>query len=204
MVWWLFKKEDHSKRLKDLHINLDTSFSHIKGDMGAIKEWIDHFKDKHEVHENKLKSIEDRLKIIEGSVQGLDSSVQAFMNVQASKLIDVKNDEKDVIDRSHMFTHVHTDERSSDMFTRVQDVKNLTKSLTPAQKRVLAVLTYSGGPVGYEEIAKKLEIAEVTARRHINDILRAGVKVDKRVSGRNRKKMFSLDKKIKGIIIKRK
>ena len=81
MVWWLFKKEDHSKRLKDLHINLDTSFSHIKGDMGAIKEWIDHFKDKHEVHENKLKSIEDRLKIIEGSVQGLDSSVQAFMNV---------------------------------------------------------------------------------------------------------------------------
>ena len=204
MVWWLFRKEDHSRKIKDLHSNLDKSFSNLKGDMGAVQEHINDFKERHESHENRLKNVEDKISSIESSVQSLDSSVQAFMNVQTQKSIEAKSEENELIDRSHMFTHVHTLERSNDMFTHVQDIKNATKILTPAQKRVLAVLTYAGGPVGYEEIAKKLEIAEVTARRHINDMLRIGIRLNRKVSGKNRKKMFYLDKKVKEIIIKRK
>jgi predicted ArsR family transcriptional regulator len=80
----------------------------------------------------------------------------------------------------------------------VQSLKNLT----PAQKQILALMSYTNGPLCYDDMSKKLGLNIVTVRRHLNDIKRSGIKVEEKVSVRGRKKVFLLDKKTKNILLK--
>ena len=198
MFWFLKKGEDVQtlkKRLEDIDINIKQSFSHLKEDMKEIGSWISHFNADSAGKDRNLKALEAKIHGLERKVrhestkiehqnlehvQPFKRSVQPFMNVQPY-----------VQPLEQQFERINK-ESKEDIFNR----------LTPAQKRVVGLLVYSGGPMDYEEISRRLEINPITARRHLNDVKRAGFNIKRKVSDKSRKNLYYIDEKIREEIIK--
>lgn len=177
MAFWFFwkKRGDLHKKVEEIDKILKGSFSKVKEDMNHLGNWVINFRESQKSHENKLNDVVERLEKIENFV----------LNIKPGTEFEEK--EVPTIERIQSFNH------SDQSFMNVQSVKKLT----PAQKQVVALLVYAGGPMGYEDISKKLKLNVVTIRRHINDIERAGFGINKKVSVKNRRKMFFLDKKVR-------
>ncbi len=183
MIFDFFRKRsDAHKRIDNLHSHLSDSFNKIKGDMGKISSWINHFDSKTKYHDHKINFILKKLELIEDLLENMRDNKEKVI------------EEKEAIERIQSFN------RSNQSFMNVQSLKNLT----PAQKQILALLGYAGGPLGYDDMSKKLGLNVITVRRHLNDIKRSGIKIDEKVSVKGRKKVFLLDKKIKKIVLKQK
>ena len=208
MLSWFFKREENSNQLdtkfKLLDENIRGSFVHIKEDMKKIGDWIDFFNSKEKDQKEKLQRLEWKIETLEDQLS------------RKKEHHDVEKVVEKEVERSNSrsnFEHVQPFNRSVQPFMNVQtDVQpyNFTfprrnsdvDILTPAQKRVLGLLLYSGGPMDYSEIARRLEINEVTARRHMNDLKRAGVEVKRKVSDNGRKNLFFIDKQLKEQLVK--
>lgn len=196
MVFWFFSKKRIDKRIDELHVNMADSFKNLKKDMNGTVQWIEHFKTKHEAHDENIKSLHRRVNSLEEAYNELrDSlnvkgSVRTFMNVRTDDLISPINVENEPSDRSRPFMNVRT-------FMNVATVENLTA----AQRNIVAFLIYSAEPMGYDDIAKKLGLSEVTIRRHISDMRRFGFKIYEKVSVKSRKKLFYFDEKSKKEIV---
>ncbi len=188
---------DVRKHLHGVDYNIQQSFSNLKEDMKEIGKWIHHFhQGSHEQRrvvqqlEYKIEQLESQLSAKERElltekrsnsehVQPFNRSVQPFMNVQPS-----------VQPSEHVFNQ--------------QNLPNLNEfgRLTPAQKRVIGLLVYSGGPMDYEEIARRLEINPITVRRHLNDAKHVGIAIKKKVSDNGRKNLYYLDERVKEAVLK--
>ncbi|HLD15596.1 MAG TPA: HTH domain-containing protein [Candidatus Nanoarchaeia archaeon] len=206
MLSWFFKKGDNSKQLdtkfKLLDENIRGSFTHIKEDMKKIGDWIDFFNSKEKDQKEKFQRLEWKIEALEDQL----SKKKEYHIVE--KVVESE------VNRSNSrsnFEHVQPFNRSVQPFMNVQPGVQpeyfLKKNqeidiLTPAQKRVLGLLLYSGGPMDYQEIARRLEINEITARRHMNDLRRAGIEVKRKLSDNGRKNLFFIDKNLKEQIVK--
>ena len=180
MVWWLFKRKED--RFDNIHKNLEHSFTNLKGEMNSVGKWINHFKEKHEKHDHrfdelfrKMSSVEEQIGILNGRLE-----------------VQIKEDN----DRSIAIERIQSFNRSDQSFMNVQSVNSID-NLTPAQKQVLALLVFAGGPLDYEDIATKLGLNIVTIRRHINDLKRGGIDIKEKVSVKNRRKLIYVDQEVK-------
>lgn len=205
MGWWFSKKEDHveediltvKKRLHDVDENVRESFHNLKDDMRQVGQWIEHFQTLLAAKDEKIQHLEWKI----GSLEQLEQLVEQQNTF--------KHDQKDVktqsgeIDRSkfeQLVEHVQPFNRSVQPFMNVQPLEVIGK-LTPMQRQVVGLLLYSGGPMDYEAIAQRLNINEITARRHLNDIRRAGIDIKRKVSDNNRKNLFFLDQRIREALV---
>ncbi|MDO8628137.1 MAG: hypothetical protein Q7R56_00075 [Nanoarchaeota archaeon] len=200
-------KEDVKGLRRHLHqvdSNIQQSFTNLKDDMKEIGRWIHHFNQQQQTKESLVQLLETKINLLEEKihenererlvekyekhpkhehVQPFNRSVQPFMNVQPP-----------VQTIEQPFNHL-----------REIDIRQLghgISSLTPAQKRVVGLLVYSGGPMDYEEIARRLDLNPITARRHINDVKHMGVGIKKRLSEGGRKNLYYLDEQVKTTILK--
>ena len=180
MVWWLFKRKED--RFDNIHKNLEHSFTNLKGEMNSVGKWINHFKEKHEKHDHKFDELFRKMNLIEEQMCVLNGRLE----------VQIKEDN----DRSIAIERIQSFNRSDQSFMNVQSV-NSVDNLTPAQKQVLALLVFAGGPLDYEDIATKLGLNIVTIRRHINDLKRAGIDIKEKVSVKNRRKLIYVDQEVK-------
>jgi DNA-binding CsgD family transcriptional regulator len=182
MAWWNFAKKEHilEEKFSEIRTVLENSFSRVKDDMSDVGEWIKHLENHRAKHDDSIKKIEERLHVLETNIFH-HSVVNPYNNV---------ND----IER------VQTFKRSNQSIMNVQSIDDLT----PAQKQVVGLLIYAGDAMTYEDISKKLGISIVTVRRHINDVKRAGFKINEKVSVKSRKKMFLVDESLKELILAQK
>lgn len=200
MLWFSKKQNKIEKGLESLDKNVKTSFENIKQDMVSLGKWMGDFSKKNYEQEKGIENLEKRMVELWGKIEHIersnDRSIERSnsLNSQTGSIEAIKPEYKDV------FTHVQSFNRSVQSFMNVQERNNF-EILTPAQKRVVALMAFAGGPLGYEEISKKLGINEVTARRHINDIKRAGVSVKAKMSANSRKSMFYLDEKVRNSLV---
>ncbi|HLD13057.1 MAG TPA: hypothetical protein VJB87_05730 [Candidatus Nanoarchaeia archaeon] len=204
-------KEDVKGLRRHLHEvdgNIQQSFTNLKDDMKEIGRWIHHFNQQNTTKEALVQHLESKIELLEHKldererallrerhqerskiehVQPFNRSVQPFMNVQPDVQPPVQAIEQ-------QFNHL-----------KELDVRGLgdgISRLTPAQKRVVGLLVYSGGPMDYEEIARRLDLNPITARRHVNDVKRMGVGIKKRISEGGRKNLYYLDEQVKMTILK--
>ena len=184
MVFWFFKSKEGKvhKKVEDMHSSVTNSFNKIKDDILNISNWIKHFDSKNTDHDKKIDYILKKLGRIENLVE----------------LKHIKH-EKD-IDEVDTIEHVQSFNRSDQSFMNVQSLKKLT----PAQKQIVALLSYSKDPMGYDDMSKKLKLSVVTVRRHLNDVKRGGIPINEKRSVKSRKKVFYMEKKIKILILKSK
>ncbi|MDD5133251.1 MAG: sigma-70 region 4 domain-containing protein [Candidatus Nanoarchaeia archaeon] len=196
MLSWLFKKVGVQGDQVKLDTKLHESFSNIKIDIKEIGNWINHFKqkhdendEKHENHEKNIMHLSRRISAIEDKLENL--SVQSFMNVHERSAEIGLNEATPSNSGSQLFMNVQS-------FMNVQTIEKLT----PAQKNILGLLVYAGGPLGYDDISKKLGLSIVTVRRHINDIKKVGFKLEEKNSAKGRKKLFYFGEKEKRAILK--
>lgn len=180
MVWWLFKRKED--RFDNIHKNLEHSFTNLKGEMNSVGKWINHFKEKHEKHDYKFDELFRKMNSIEEQIGVLNEKLK----------VQIREDN----DRSIAIERIQSFNRSDQSFMNVQSV-NSVDNLTPAQKQVLALLVFAGGPLDYEDIATKLGLNIVTIRRHINDLKRAGIDIKEKVSVKNRRKLIYVDQEVK-------
>jgi len=62
-MWFALKKREMpiSSDFSQIHSNLQTSFTRIKGDVQAIRDWLAYFKDREQDHERRLNDAESRI-----------------------------------------------------------------------------------------------------------------------------------------------
>src|SRR3989338_5930579 len=150
MGFWIFgrKKDDGVNKIKD---NLKHSFSNIKNDIQSIHNVLKHFKQKHEEHDEK---------------HGLHSEKFEKLEDEISRIHEILEElDRRTIERSIVHERVQSFKRSNQSFMNVQS--SLKGRLTPAQKRIISILTVSEIPLEYETIAKVLKLNVITVRRHI-------------------------------------
>ena len=183
MIFNFFRKRrDFHARLDNLHNHLGDSFSKIKDDVKKLSSWINYFDSKTKEHDHKLNFILKKIELIENMLENKQENSE------------------DVIEDKQTIERIQSFNRSNQSFMNVQSLKNLT----PAQKQILILLSYAGGPLGYDDMSKKLGLNVITVRRHLNDIKRVGIQIEEKVSVRGRKKVFLLDKRTKGMVLKQK
>ncbi len=185
MGFWLFKKRDDHihKKLSELEHAMGHSFTNVKKDMHNASEWINHIKEKHHHHDNRINELEKKYVELAEKYEQLN--------------IILAQDHEEEPERSIAIERVQSINRSDQAFMNVQ-------SLTPAQKQVVLLLLGAGGPMDYESLAMKLHLNTVTIKRHINDIKRAGFPLDERVSVQTRRKVFSISESTKKNLLKQK
>jgi len=193
-MFWPFKKEkksDFDEKMQSIDQNIKTSFENIKNDMRKVSDWITTLDSRDGTNEKRINYLEDKIEHLSSVVE------QSKMPKEA---VERSNEAFEQDKNERVFTRVQSFNRSVQPFMNVHEHTDL-EVLTPAQKQVIALLTYSGGPMGYDEISKGLGINEVTARRHINDIRRAGFSIKRKVSVNNRRNVFYLDKEVRESIV---
>lgn len=177
MPFWFFnRREDVHKKVGVLEKNIADSFLNLRKDMGKVGYWIDHFKQKHSNHDQRLNAIEHKLEHILSILK--DNEVECIEPIE----------------------HVQSFKRSDASFMNIQSAKDLSH-LTPAQKQVLMLLAFSGGPLDYDSISQKLKLNLVTVRRHMGDLKRAGIPITEKVSVKNRRKVFILKREVRDLIV---
>ena len=179
MAFWIFgnKKEDKIKKIEG---DLKNSFSNIKRDFSTVHEFLNHFRKKHDDHDERFERIERELEMLQNLIAQTPSS----------------DDERSIVQsRSIAFN------RSIDPFMNVQSLKN---TITPAQKKVIHALSLAEIPLEYEDLAKELGLSIVTIRRHLNDLKRMGFDVKEKINIENGRKVFFIERAVKKAIMRRK
>jgi len=64
MIGWLLKR-GIDRRFKEIEVPIKNSFASLKDDMGQVSQWLNHFKDKHDGHEESIKDLSKRVKLLE-------------------------------------------------------------------------------------------------------------------------------------------
>lgn len=176
MFWFFKKRGDLNKKFEQLKESLSYSFSNVKKDIVLLKDELSLMK---EDQNERILELETKVDLLASIIEGKPEN--KFML-----------EEKGVIERVQSFN------RSGQSFMNVQLIGNLT----PAQKQVILLLLHENEAVDYKTIGKRLGINEITARRHINDIERSGVKINKKMSVKTKRKMFFLDDDLKNKLLK--
>jgi len=189
-MFWFFKnkKEDYGSKINSLDNLVKASFSNVKEDMTKVSNWIKYFKT------NEIKQNSD-IKELNEKIERLISEVSSFKGLYE------KAPER-TIERSIVHERVQSFKRSNQSFMNVQS--SLKGRLTPAQKRIISILTVSEIPLEYETIAKELKLNVITVRRHINDIKRIGFGIKEKMSMGNGRKVFYIEKELKKSILSKK
>jgi len=172
MVFWLFKKRDD--KLKELHERVSNSFENVRGDLSKVGMWIKHLENHRNEHSKKFDKIHERLDAIEEILsKNLEehSNVQSFNRVQA---------------------------RSNQSFMNIQSLNDL---ITPKEKQIIMCLLDAEKPLEYKEIAKMGGISIITARRHLNDIKRSGLKIEEKRNIESNRKVFFIKNEVKNAIL---
>ncbi len=176
MAFWFFGKEKDDK-IKKIEGNLKDSFSNIRKDFKFVHDFLDHFGKKHDDHDQRFEKLEKELELLKNLI------------VQEP----VVDDERSIIHERSIAIN-----RSNQSFMNVQSLKN---NITPAQKKVIHVLSVTDLPLEYEDLAKELGISIITVRRHLNDLKKMGFNVKEKVNIENSRKVFFLEKTTKKAIM---
>lgn len=199
MVWWLFNKkkgEELEKKLVTLHSSLEQSFLNIRRDLHGVGDWISHFKNKHDDHDEKLKWLDKRVKDIEGTVNELRSvwtSVQT--PVQTATL------SKQIQTDSCPNTCPSVSKHLSKQQKKIETINQL-KNLTMMERALVWVLLNTDLKLSYEDLSIALGKDQSTLRGQINSVKNKSGGLIRETSEREGKKRFFVDEKVKNEILK--
>ena len=185
--------EEIFSKINSLNSTTKSSFRNVKKDMGSVSKWIKYFKNNEIKQDNEIKKINKKIDFLISEIGDLrelyEEAPEPENNVRSNE-------------RSIVHERVQSFNRSNQSFMNVQSGLNV--DLTPAQKKIISVLTVSKRPISYETIANELKLNIVTIRRHINDIKRIGFKIKEKMSVDTHRKVFYIEKEVKKHILSRK
>jgi len=184
MVFWFLKKRDDN--LKEMNSKLNNSFTNLRSDIEGLVGWINHFKSKHDHHDNRH---DETLKQIEILKQIMQDHIEEHHPEE---------------ERSIVHERVQSFNRSNQSFMNVQSDDQISERLTPSQKKVISLLLMANMPLDYNIMAKELKVCVVTVKRHINDIKKIGFKIREKMNVDNKRKVFYIENKVKKALIVRK
>lgn len=156
MVFGFFKKRDDSvhKKIDDLHKSVSFSFSNIKRDMDSVGNWITHFKEKHEGHDENFDNVHKRLQGVE---QELEEMKEIWTRVQTGV-------------QTRVQTRVgQTDVRLKQMSVQTNMLEKL-KNLSVMEKQLVWILLNSEIKMSYDDLFVVLGKNKSTLRGQINNI----------------------------------
>lgn len=187
MVFGFFRKKDdgiHTK-INNINKNLHNSFTNIKKDMDEVGEWITHFKERHDKHDDKLEKINKRL---EGVEEGLEKMREIWTRVQTGV-------------QTRVQTRVQkTDVRLKQMSVQANTLEKL-KNLTFMERGIVWVLLNSDIKIGYTDLFTALGKDKSTLRGQINNIkLKSPGLIKEEVENDGTKK-FYIEEKAKSEIL---
>lgn len=159
MVFGFFKKRDDSvhKKIDDLHQSVSFSFSNIKRDMDSVGNWITHFNEKHERHDENFDKVHKRLQKVE---QELGEMKEVWTRVQT----------RVQTGQTRVQTRVgQTDVRLKQMSVQANTLEKL-KNLSVMEKQLMWILLNSEIKMSYDDLFVVLGKNKSTLRGQINNI----------------------------------
>ncbi len=95
---WLFKKrknQDNSELFQQINSNLKESFTRIKKDIQATRDWLTFFKDREQDHEKRLQNIESRLEELDSILNYMQEAQEEIPKKQEVIIVDTQREERE-------------------------------------------------------------------------------------------------------------
>ncbi|MBI5797997.1 helix-turn-helix transcriptional regulator [Candidatus Woesearchaeota archaeon] len=89
MLSWFFKRAEN-KRVAEIENSVKNSFQSMKADMNHVGKWINHFKEKHALHESNFQEIELRMKEQREEMQQLRERIALFDKIMGENALKVR------------------------------------------------------------------------------------------------------------------
>jgi hypothetical protein len=188
----MFSLFRHKKRIENLKIEIQDSFSSVKRDFGKVGEWITHIDDKHTSHSFEINSLKNQLLSIQNDLIELKDFI-SFFGPQLSKGL-FKQTQKSNIKQTAS-TGVQTSVQ-----TGVQT--GILNNLTVMERALIWTMLNSDMKLSYEDIAALLGKDKSTIRGQINTIKQKNSELIKESLELNGKKRLFIPENIKSQIIK--
>jgi hypothetical protein len=200
MVFGFLKKRDDTahKKIEDLNKSVSFSFSNLKRDMDYISNWITHFKDKHDEHNENFDSVHKRLERVEQELEEMrDMWTRVQTGVQTRVQTAVQTGQTRVQTRVGQ-----TDVRLKQMSVQTNTLEKL-KNLSVMERGLVWVLVNSDAKMSYEDIYVILGKNKSTLRGQINNIKLKSPDLIKEEVENDGTKKFYVSKELKDEIMGR-
>lgn len=202
MVWWLFRKkkdDDINQRFVNLHDSLHNSFSNIKKDVGDIGNWLGHFKNRHDDHEQKFELMNYRINNME---EVLEELRDAWTAVQTAVQTGGLSKQPQTDSRPNSCPEV-----SKQLSKQVNEDRELTmidrlKNLTMMERAVVWALLNTDLKLSYDDLSIALGKDKSTLRGQINSLKTKSEGLIEEYSEKDGKKRFYISEKNKNEIFK--
>ncbi len=197
-MFGFFKKRDDTvhKKIDDLHNSVSFSFSNIKRDMDYVGNWITHFKEKHDKHDNNFEKVHNRLERIE---RELEEMRELWTRVQTGVQTRVQTAVQ--TGQTRVQTRVgQTDVRLKQMSVQANTLEKL-KNLSGMERGLVWVLLNTDTKMSYDELYVVLGKNKSTLRGQINNIKLKSPELIKELVENDGTKRFYVDEKVKEEIL---
>ncbi|MFC1697157.1 hypothetical protein ACFL1H_02400 [Nanoarchaeota archaeon] len=186
-----FRREPAWYRV-DIYVR--NAFERVKADVHHLSSWVRYLKHKDDENENSHFHLNREL--------GEHKVMISYMNAQIQQMkleFDMLKKDKSGTSQGQVRTSQRTfTGQVEDKSGQVPEPQNVVQNseLTGAQEEVLELLYHSDRPLGYKEIAKRLQKAPKSIRNIIYEIREIGLNIKDKPIG-IRQKGFYLDEKTK-------
>ncbi|MEK6940815.1 MAG: hypothetical protein AABW49_02855 [Nanoarchaeota archaeon] len=194
MPFWIFKKRDElSKHMDGIQTSLKISFKHIKSDIKILTEWIDHFNNKHDKHEEEVEKINLNVLSLNKRIIDIEKVISSLSKQQTAVQTPVR------------FKQPQTDNRFKQLFEPVQIKQagdTFTKNMTPMERAIISVLLNTDLKLSYDDLRVAIGRDKSTIRGQVNNIKQKNSKLLKEVAESTGRKRFYIDEPTKNSILK--
>ncbi|MEK6974238.1 MAG: hypothetical protein AABW41_03320 [Nanoarchaeota archaeon] len=199
-VFDFLKKEDKfDKKFRNLHKNLNGSFSNIKKDMENFGKWVTHLENHRNHHYSKIEELEKRVYLMEKMLEDVKYGNEFVQIPIASK---------------HKQTAIRFKQTAVGVQTAVQtgiqtanfperyELVDILRSLTVMERAVLWTLLNTDLKMSYDDLSILLGKDKSTLRGQINNIKRKSESLISEFTEINGKKRFFVDENLRKVILK--
>lgn len=190
MGWWPWG----TNRVLILQEMMKTSFARVRGDISLLSSWVKYLKERDDLHNTRHERMSYFVGKMSAEIDDLKAEVARLQNQMSSGQVRTyeRTDKGQVEDMSR------DQHQRQTLPSRAKPVAALPgpAGLRGSQLEVLHLLYDSDRPLGYDEIARRLEKSEKSIRNLIYELRVAGIKVKDKPIGL-REKGFFLDSETK-------
>lgn len=194
MPFWIFKKRDElSNHMDGIQTSLKISFKHIKSDIKILTEWIDHFNNKHDHHEEEIKKVNLNVLSLNKRMVDIEEVISSLPKQQTA------------VQTAVCFKQPQTNNRFKQLFEPVQTKQvgdTFTQNMTPMERAIISVLLNTDLKLSYDDLMVAIGRDKSTIRGQVNNIKQKNSRLLKEVAESTGKKRFYIDEPTKNSILK--
>ncbi len=191
MFGWFGRKKEIELIKEEVH----DSFGKVKEDIDKLGQWVGHFNNKHDSHENEFLGIKKDLSLVKKEIEELKDMISIFGNDMSKQMFKTN---KQLFKKQTAVDAVQTGVQTAVQTVNFGGFSNLSVT----ERAIVWVLANSELKLSYEDLASMLGKTTSTIRGQINRIQHKSEGLVEMYVEKNGKKRIYMSEEIKEKILK--